>query len=87
MSPYRSDPEFGRLRWRCRRGMRELDRLLGGYLERHYGGASPAEQRLFRELLELQDPVLYAYVLGQEQPSNAEQVALIARIVRPGPAH
>ena len=29
------------LTWRCRRGMRELDQLLVGYLHDHYAGAEP----------------------------------------------
>ena len=87
MDPLESGPEIGRLRWRCRRGMRELDRLLSGYLERDYRRSSPAEQRLFHELLELQDPQLYAYVLGREQPSDPKQAALIGRIVALQPAH
>ena len=30
------DEHIGKLRWRCRRGMKELDLLTLGYLERHY---------------------------------------------------
>ena len=33
--------EFKRLRWRCRRGMRELDQLLVRYLEREWQQAQP----------------------------------------------
>ena len=72
--------ELGRLRWRCRRGMKELDNLLTAYLERHFEAASPGEQSGFRELLELQDPELYAYFLRRERPASAELAALIDRI-------
>ena len=30
------------LRWQCRRGMRELDTLLSGYLEQRYADSSDA---------------------------------------------
>ena len=71
--------EDGRLRWRCRRGMKELDLLLTRYMDERYGAASPEEQEAFRGLLETQDPVIYAYCLGQERPP--EHLAdLIVRI-------
>ena len=57
--------EFARLRWHCRRGMRELDELLVNYLEHHYRDSSEEHKRAFRELLELQDPELLRYLLGK----------------------
>ena len=63
------DPkELGKLRWRCRRGMKELDVLLSRYVEERFCGASNAEQEAFRQLLETQDVMLYAYCLGSERP-------------------
>jgi antitoxin CptB len=69
----------GRLRWRCRRGMKELDILLTRYLDERYGTAPAAEQEAFRGLLEIQDPVIYAYCLGSEPPPEHLAV-LIERI-------
>ena len=54
----------GRLAWRCRRGMKELDALLERYLAGHYRNADLSEQRAFAMLLELPDPTLHAYLLG-----------------------
>jgi antitoxin CptB len=67
-----ADPsrELARLRWRCRRGMKELDTLLVRYLEAHYVAASAEDQGRFLELLELQDPDLAAYVLGRATPED-----------------
>jgi len=74
----------GRLRWRCRRGMKELDLLLTRYLDERYGAASVQEQEAFRGLLETQDPVIYAYCLGSERPP--EHLAdLIVRITARSP--
>ena len=39
--------DASRLRWRCRRGMRELDRLLGWYLDTHYAGSDDAAKEAF----------------------------------------
>ena len=73
--------ELGKLRWRCRRGMKELDVLLTRYVEERFGGASPAEQDAFRRLLEVQDPLIYAYCLRALPAPSAELSALIDRIV------
>ena len=75
----------GRLRWRCRRGMKELDRLLTAYLDHQFESATPQEQSGFRELLELQDPDLYAFCLGRSRPASAQLAALIDRIARSAP--
>ncbi len=57
--------ELSRLRWLCRRGMKELDVVLSGYLEQNYATASPEDQALFRRLLEMPDPDLYGMLLGR----------------------
>jgi antitoxin CptB len=77
MSPPPED--LGRLRWRCRRGMRELDVLLARYLDERFCSAPPAEQEAFRRLLETQDTVIHAYCLGSEPPPP-RFAALIGRI-------
>ena len=72
-------PELGKLRWRCRRGMQELDILLERYVAEHFPSATKCEQEAFRRLLETQDTVIYAYCLGQLEPP-AELATLIERI-------
>ena len=62
----------GQLRWRCRRGMRELDELLRSYLDTRYPAAGPAERQAFESLLGLTDPELRAYVLGERVPQDPE---------------
>jgi antitoxin CptB len=71
--------ELGRLRWRCRRGMKELDMLLSRYLDEGYGAASAEERAAFQRLLEVQDPLIYAYCLGQERAPE-HLAALLQRI-------
>ena len=66
-----------RLRWQCRRGMRELDELLTDYLETRFDRAPPAEQRAFRELLALADDRLIDYLLGGEPVPDE-----LARVIR-----
>ncbi len=71
------EEQMGKLRWRCRRGMKELDLLTLGYLERYYLTASAEERQAFAELLELQDPLLMSYMVGREIPADA----VTARVV------
>jgi succinate dehydrogenase flavin-adding protein (antitoxin of CptAB toxin-antitoxin module) len=56
-----------------------LDILLTRYMDERYGAACAEEQAAFRHLLEAQDPVIYAYCLGQEPPPEHLAV-LIERI-------
>jgi antitoxin CptB len=79
------DPQLGRLRWRCRRGMKELDILLARYVEQCFCGASDEEQAAFMALLDAQDPLIYRYCLGQEQPP-ARLAAVVERIAGTSPA-
>lgn len=60
--------------------MKELDLLLQGWLERGYPLASPAEQSLFAQFLELPDPQIAGYLLGNEQPADPALAALVAQL-------
>ena len=59
---------ISRLRWQCRRGVRELDVLLLGYLEQRYAAAPDDEKAAFRKLLALSDPEVIAYLLHNDRP-------------------
>lgn len=69
-----------RLRWRCRRGMIELDHLLTRYLERRWSAADDAERSVFLQLLDCEDDNLWRWFAGLSQPPNEELHELIERI-------
>ena len=73
-------PELSRLRWKCRRGMQELDVLLLRWLERHHASASERERGAFLLLLETEDDRLWRWFLGHEQSPDAQLDALVQRI-------
>ncbi len=75
----RAPPDLGQLRWRCRRGMKELDVLLARYVDQRFCSASNAEQEAFRRLLKTEDTVLYGYCLGTRPPPS-QFIPLIERI-------
>ena len=74
------DAETRRMLWRCRRGMKELDVLLERSARRMLPGASPEERGALSELLALPDPLLVAYLLGEEVPPEPRLARVVARI-------
>lgn len=73
--------DLSRLRFLCRRGMKELDLLLERYLTQRYATATEDERAAFRRLLELPDPELFACLIGRERPAD-EGLAHVAEIIR-----
>ncbi|MFZ2236570.1 MAG: succinate dehydrogenase assembly factor 2 [Dokdonella sp.] len=75
-----SNAALKRLRWRCRRGTRELDQLVGWWLDERYSSAPAEQQTAFASLLDAQDPDLWDWVMGRDRPDDAEQAAIIDAI-------
>ena len=44
---------LNKLRWKSRKGIRELDILLQNYLETHYTSLDSLDKKLFEEVLEM----------------------------------
>ena len=84
MDPAADPKELGKLRWRCRRGMKELDVLLTRYVDERFCSASNLERDSFKELLDTEDTLLYAYCLGLPPPPRF--ATLIERITANSPA-
>jgi len=72
-----SQTELSRLRWYCHRGMKELDVVLDEYLQNYFQNANQKEQHGFKELLQLEDPVLFSMLLGNHEPNNAQQAIIL----------
>lgn len=72
--------ELRKLRWRCRRGMRELDQLLGRWLEREWRQSPTAIRAVFLRLLDTEDDKLWRWFLGHETPADADLAALVQHI-------
>jgi antitoxin CptB len=69
--------DLSKLRWRCRRGMREMDILLQHFLDRHYLRLDAGQQAAFAELLNEPDQDLLNWILGRSDPPRADYVPLI----------
>ena len=72
--------EMERLRWRCRRGLLELDIVLGRFVERDYATLNEVEKIAFDELLDLPDTVLWDMASGRLDATENEQKALLEKL-------
>ncbi len=77
-----TDTDLSRLRWGCRRGMRELDLLLLAFLERGYAAQPQNTRTAFRRLLCEPDPLLLEWLLGRRTPPDPELAHVVAEIRR-----
>ena len=75
------EARFGRLRWRCRRGMRELDVILEPWFDNHGTSLSADELDEFERLLEQSDMDLYVWLTGRARPQDATTAGWIDRIL------
>ncbi|HET7314870.1 succinate dehydrogenase assembly factor 2 [Salinisphaera sp.] len=72
--------EKSRVRWLCRRGMKELDVLLERFVRSDYDSLSEHQHDEFVRLLHHEDPDLWMLMMGRAEPENEEQGALLQRI-------
>jgi succinate dehydrogenase flavin-adding protein (antitoxin of CptAB toxin-antitoxin module) len=72
--------QLDRLRWRCRRGLLELDLVLERFLARHAGGLGTEEARLLAELLDYPDNDLWEVVSGRSERYDPRHREIVARL-------
>jgi len=66
-----------RMRWRCRRGMLELDIVLQRFIDNHYEQLDEHQLELFEVLLSLSDHDLWNIIIGNtKEPNNQFQPVL-----------
>jgi len=74
-----------RVRWRSRRGLLELDIVLGRFIDKHYAQLDEAGKRAFEELLDMPDNSLWDMITGNavrgvQQATYSEHLALLEKI-------
>jgi antitoxin CptB len=68
-----------RVRWRCRRGLLELDIVLGRFIAQ-YANLEPRQQSVFDSLLDLPDTELWDMISGKQPALNEGQRGLLILI-------
>ncbi|MGR8947358.1 MAG: FAD assembly factor SdhE [Gammaproteobacteria bacterium] len=69
-----------RLKWRCRRGLKELDVMLEKFLANGFDTISTEQQQHFSALLSEQDLDLLEWLTGKSEPVEPHYRALIESI-------
>ena len=72
--------EKAKLKWRCRRGMLELDLLLERFCDHGLSELTQAEGKALEQLLQMPDPDLLACLMGYAQPIETELRDVVTRI-------
>ncbi|MBU6525957.1 succinate dehydrogenase assembly factor 2 [Methylocystis sp. MJC1] len=90
--PSESDIRRRRIRVRAwRRGMRELDILIGGFVDARIDALSEAELDELEVLLDLPDAELLSWLAGGAEPPQERDTALLKAIIafhtHDGPIH
>lgn len=63
-------PNKSSLLWRCRRGIREMDLLLQGFIKKHYDQLTPEQQSAFAQLLEQTDMDIMDWIMQRCEPPD-----------------
>lgn len=77
-----SPAELGRLRWRSRRGMAEVELQLIPFLERRFRHLSPRDQESYARLLEADDWQIQDWLQGRGEPSEPALARIVSLIRR-----
>ena len=70
----------GRIAWRCRRGLLELDLLLGGFWAARRATLQPHETAALERLLSLSDREIADRLQGAAPAGDADLEALVQRL-------
>ncbi|MFT5394019.1 MAG: antitoxin CptB [Gammaproteobacteria bacterium] len=69
-----------RTRWRCRRGIREMDLILERFLGDGYGTLDGIERKAFDAILDLPDQDIYGWLMGHGSPPTPALTNIINHI-------
>lgn len=69
-----------KLRWRCRRGIKEFDVLFNQFLEHEYPKLTEEQQGFFHRLLDEQDPIIMDWLFNRSEPQDDGLKWIIAKL-------
>jgi antitoxin CptB len=75
-----TDSNRRRLEWQCRRGMRELDELLGCFMKSGYQRLDEPGRKRFGALLEYPDAVLLELLMGRMAATDMDVAHIVGQI-------
>ena len=75
-----NETDLKRQVWPSRRGMLELDVLLGPFATDALPLITAAQQQVYVRLLSQQDPDLFAWFMGHQESDDKELAAMVAMV-------
>lgn len=69
-----------KIEWECRRGMRELDKLIMPFYQQYFDDLSEAQQHTFVAMLGYSDPELFRWFMNQSPAPSDDLQAMVALI-------
>ncbi|OOH89292.1 hypothetical protein BMT54_06905 [Pasteurellaceae bacterium 15-036681] len=66
-----------KIEWECRRGMRELDKMIMPFYQNHFDSLTEAQQTTFVEMLGYTDPELFRWFMNQLPAPTSELQAMV----------
>lgn len=69
--------EERKLQWHCRRGLKELDVILGPFFDQHYLALSADDKAAFSRLVDCEDMDLFNWFMRQDTPADPEMERMI----------
>lgn len=76
-----TEHDDARSRWRCHRGMKELDILLERFLKSRFEAMDGRQKAVFSDFLNLPDPQLADFLLKGVVPVDADCKTLVEQIL------
>jgi len=73
--------EKERVRWRCRRGMLELDLILSRFLEARFDAMTEVQREAFQSLLEYPDNDIWDWFNARTQCNDPEVAPMVDDII------
>ena len=74
--------EINKTKWKCRRGLRELDLLFRKYSEKSLESLSKEDFEMFNSILDIEDQPLYDFIFKNESLNSPEKESFILKNIK-----
>jgi antitoxin CptB len=71
-----------RLKFLCRRGMKELDEILNPFFDKHFTELDPQLQTDFAALLDQEEPTLFDWLVLSKEPTEPHFKNIVEQILK-----
>ena len=74
--------DINKTKWKCRRGLRELDLLFRKYSENNLDSLSQEDFEMFNSILDMEDQPLYDFIFKNESLNSPEKENFILNNIK-----